>query len=206
MIIILDYGMGNLGSHVNMMRKIGLKNVKASSQISDLEKAEKIIIPGVGAFDAGMTKLIKYGFVEVLNYKALEEQIPVLGICLGMHLFARESDEGQLKGLGWIDSKVVHFRFTGHERSLKVPHMGWNTINIVRNSILLNGMEDQENRFYFVHSFHLNADSNQYTIATCNYGYNFPAVIQKDNIFGAQFHPEKSHKFGMKLYRNFVES
>jgi imidazole glycerol-phosphate synthase subunit HisH len=206
MVVILDYGMGNLGSHINMMRKVGFGDVIVSAKRRDLEKAEKIIIPGVGAFDTGMNNLKELDLIEILRYKALEEKIPVLGICLGMHLFATESDEGKNKGLGWIDSKVVRFNFTGLEGSLKIPHMGWNIINLKRNSILFNGMEDVENRFYFVHSYHFDSGSDPYTIASCNYGYDFPAVIQSDNIFGVQFHPEKSHNFGIKLYKNFIES
>jgi imidazole glycerol-phosphate synthase subunit HisH len=206
MIVILDYGMGNLGSHINMMRKVGYSNVIVSSKISDLEKAKKIIIPGVGAFDTGMNNLNQLGLVEILNYKVLEEKIPVLGICLGMHLFAKESEEGNIKGLGWVDSKVVRFNFIDLDRPLKIPHMGWNTISLQKVSYLFRGMEDVENRFYFVHSFHMVLDSNSYTIATTNYGYDFPAVIQKNNILGTQFHPEKSHNFGIKLYKNFIES
>jgi len=118
MIVILDYGMGNMGSHVNMMRKVGCGNVIASSKISDLENAEKIIIPGVGAFNTGMENLKNLGIIKILNHKILEEKIPVLGICLGMHLFANESDEGNIKGLGWVDSKVVRFNFIDFDRSI----------------------------------------------------------------------------------------
>ena len=205
MIVILDYGMGNLGSHLNMIRKIGYSNVIASSRIKDLENAKKIIIPGVGAFDSGMTSLSNLGLIEILNYKVLEEKIPVLGICLGMQLFAISSDEGENNGLSWIDSKVVRFNLKEEKNPLKIPHMGWNTIALKKKTMLFNGMENTENRFYFVHSFHMIFDCDNYIIATSNYGYDFPAVIQKDNIFGTQFHPEKSHKFGMQLYKNFLE-
>lgn len=205
MIVILDYGMGNLGSHLNMIRKIGCNNVIASSRIEDLKSAEKIVIPGVGAFDSGMNNLNHLGLIEILNYKVLEEKTPVLGICLGMQLFAMSSDEGENKGLSWIDSKVVRFNFKEKKRSLKIPHMGWNTIRLKKKTALFKGMENAENRFYFVHSFHMIFDQNDYIVATSNYGYDFPAVIQKDNIFGTQFHPEKSHKFGIQLYKNFLE-
>ena len=205
MIILLNYGMGNLGSHMNMMRKIGYKNVLLSSKPGDLDRAKKIIIPGVGAFDTGMKNLTRLGLIDVLNYKVLEEKIPVLGICLGMHLFATSSDEGKDKGLGWIDSKVERFKFSGSEGPLKIPHMGWNSVELKSSSSLFDGMEKLENRFYFVHSYHLNSANEGHIVATCNYGYDFPAVIRKDNIIGAQFHPEKSHKFGMNFYKNFLE-
>lgn len=204
MVAILDYAMGNLGAHINMMRKIGFSDVVVTSSASELEKAEKIIIPGVGAFDAGMNNLRKMEIIDILNFKALEERIPVLGICLGMHLFAAGSEEGKEKGLGWIDTMVKKFDPTVTEPPLKIPHMGWNTIQLKKESFLFNGMENEENRFYFVHSFHFTDDKKIFTIATSNYGYDFPAVIQKENIFGAQFHPEKSHKFGINFYRNFI--
>ena len=205
MIVVVDYGMGNLGSHLNMIRKIGYSNVIASSRIKDIENAKKIIMPGVGAFDSGMNNLSHLGLIEILNYKVLEEKTPVLGICLGMQLFAMSSDEGENNGLSWIDSKVVRFNFKEKERSLKIPHMGWNTIRLEKKTVLFKGMENKENRFYFVHSFHMILDCDDYIVATSNYGYDFPAVIQKNNIFGTQFHPEKSHKFGMQFYKNFLE-
>jgi len=205
MVVILDYGMGNLGAHQNMMRKIGYINVIVSSKISDIENAEKIIIPGVGSFDIGMNNLNHLGLIEILNYKVLEEKTPVLGICLGMQLFAMCSEEGKNKGLDWIDSKVVRFNFKEKNWPLKIPHMGWNTVMIKKKNVLFKGMENTENRFYFVHSFHMILDCENSVVATSNYGYEFPAVIQKDNIFGAQFHPEKSHKFGINFYKNFME-
>lgn len=206
MVVILDYGMGNLGSHINMMRKIGFTDVMASSRISDLETAEKIVIPGVGSFDTGMKNLNQMGLIEILNHKVIDQKTPVLGICLGMHLFAKESDEGVSKGLGWIDSRVTRFSFDNAENMLKIPHMGWNTIKLKDKCKLFAGMEETENRFYFVHSYHMASGSDQYTVATSNYGYDFPAVVQKENIFGVQFHPEKSHLFGIRLYKNFIES
>ena len=204
MIAILDYSMGNLGAHINMMRKIGYSNVVVTADPKELVKADKIIIPGVGAFDAGMNNLRRLGIIDILNYKALEEKIPILGICLGMHLFASGSDEGNEDGLGWIDTKII--RFTFNSPSMKIPHMGWNTLKIEKKSSLFRGMEDDENRFYFVHSYHYSEKSGFDTIASANYGYDFPAVIQKENIIGAQFHPEKSHKFGIGFYSNFINS
>ena len=204
MIVILDYGMGNLGAHLNMMRKIGYADVIISSGPEDLKKARKIIIPGVGAFDTGMKNLKKLGLIEILNYKALEEKIPVLGICLGMHLFAERSEEGNEDGLGWINTKIVRFDFKNRNISLKIPHMGWNTISISGESPVFRGMENDENRFYFVHSYHIDNIPSDFTIATTNYGYEFPSIIQRGNIIGAQFHPEKSHNFGIKFYRNFI--
>ena len=161
-----------------------------------------LVLPGVGAFRDCMKNLNTYG-LEGSLYKFIESKKPFLGICLGFQVLFEESEEfGLCKGLGILKGRVVRFP----EDKLKIPHMGWNTISLKSKSILFKGMEDIENRFYFVHSFHMDSDASPFTIATCNYGYDFPAVIQKDNIFGAQFHPEKSHKFGIKLYKNFIEA
>lgn len=204
MVAILDYAMGNLGAHLNMMRKIGFTNVVVTSSGSVLERAEKIIIPGVGSFDAGMNNLRRLGIIDVLNYKVMEEKVPVLGICLGMHLFTMGSEEGSERGMGWIDTRVKRFEFGDDCSGLKIPHMGWNTVKLEKKYYLFDGMEREENRFYFVHSYHYSQGDEFETIASASYGYDFPAVIRKENIIGAQFHPEKSHKFGISFYRNFI--
>jgi glutamine amidotransferase len=201
MITIVNYGMGNLASVQNMLRRIG-----AACEITgDLEKisnAKKILLPGVGAFDAAIEKIDSIGMREVLNKKALEEKVPVLGICLGLQLLTKSSEEGKLSGLGWIPAKTIKFNFP-QPTNLKVPHMGWNEIHEVNPSKLLSDLPE-EPRFYFVHSFHAKAEDDKYVLARTHYGYDFDSVITNgDNIFGAQFHPEKSHKFGMKVLDNF---
>jgi len=202
-IVIVNYGMGNLGSIQNMFRHIGVESV-ISDSVSDIENADKLVLSGVGAFDSGMKNISDLGFIPVLNSKVLSDKTPVLGICLGMQLFAESSEEGNLSGLGWINADAVRFNFNDDSDRLKIPHMGWNLVNLQRNSILFNGLSD-ESRFYFVHSYHLICREKEDVICTTNYGYNFPSAVEKENIHGVQFHPEKSHKFGMKLLKNFAE-
>ncbi|MBL7737419.1 MAG: imidazole glycerol phosphate synthase subunit HisH [Chitinophagaceae bacterium] len=200
MITIIDYGMGNLGSIQNMFKRIG-----AASEITgDTEKiasASKLLLPGVGAFDAAMTRIAESGILEILNKKVLEDKTPVLGICLGMQLLTRSSEEGKLPGLGWVNAKTVRFNFP-QDPSLKVPHMGWNRVEQVNKSPLTRDLPE-EPRFYFVHSYYVLADDAADVLMTTHYGLDFHSVIQRNNIYGAQFHPEKSHKFGMKLLENF---
>jgi glutamine amidotransferase len=203
MIVIIDYGLGNLGSVANMLKKIGAPAV-VSSDRSVIEKAEKLILPGVGAFDAGMKNLEALGLIPLLNFRVLEQKTPILGVCLGMQLLCRQSEEGQLPGLGWLDAEVVRFKFDNITDDLKIPHMGWNTITVCQPHTLFADLE-AENRFYFVHSYHANCADRRDILAQTNYGYDFTSAVVKDNIMGVQFHPEKSHKFGMRLYKNFAE-
>lgn len=202
MIIIVDYGMGNLGSVLNMFNKVGAK-AKISSSVDEIKDAYKILLPGVGAFDTAMEKINNSGLREVLNEKALVDKIPILGICLGMQLLTTGSEEGQLPGFNWIHGYVKKFD-VANLSNIKVPHMGWNNIKIDRKNELLNGLND-EARFYFVHSYYvLTSDIND-AVASTYYGLWFNSVINNNNIWGAQFHPEKSHKYGMKLMKNFSE-
>lgn len=203
MITIVDYGVGNLGSIINMLKKAGSK-AQASSDPEVLVRAEKLILPGVGAFDAGMQKLNECGLVPLLNHLVLEKKVPVLGLCLGMQLMTHKSEEGQLAGLGWIGAETARFKFEGGQAHLKIPHMGWNTLNIERPHPLVSEL-GAEARFYFVHTYHVICDDPVDIVASAEYGYAFPAVLSRGNIMGAQFHPEKSHKFGMRLLRNFAE-
>lgn len=204
MIVILDYKTGNIGSLLNMIKKIGGK-VLVSSKTEDIEKAEKLILPGVGAFDKGMENLKNSGFLEILQKKVKEDRIPILGICLGMQLFGRKSEEGELEGLNWItEAKTIKFRFQKQESNLKIPHMGWNEIIPEKKDPLLEGL-DNTARFYFAHSYHLVCRDKENVLAETSYGYNFTSIVKEKNIWGVQFHPEKSHKFGMKLLQNFVE-
>jgi len=203
MICVIDYGMGNLGSIVNMLKKIGVTAV-VSSESSVINKAEKLILPGVGAFDNGMKNLEERNLIPLLNAKVFQDRIPILGVCLGMQLFTQHSEEGQLPGLGWLDAKTVRFKFDQEHAHLKIPHMGWNTIRICQPNPIFTEM-DNESRFYFVHSYHVICTDASAVLAETQYGYNFTSAVAKENIIGVQFHPEKSHKFGMKLFRNFVE-
>lgn len=201
MITIVNYGMGNLLSVQNMCKRIGAV-CEITGDIDKINNAKKILLPGVGAFDAAVERIDSVGLREVLNAKALQEKVPVLGICLGLQLLTSSSEEGKLPGLGWIPAKTVRFQFP-QPNGLKVPHMGWNEIHVVNQSALLNNLPE-EPRFYFVHSYHAKADDEKYVLARTTYGYDFDSVITNgDNIFGAQFHPEKSHKFGMKVLDNF---
>lgn len=202
MISIIDYGAGNVGSIQNMLKRIGHKSV-ITSNIQDIENATKIILPGVGSFDYGMQQLTERKIIDVLNRKVLDQKTPILGICLGVQFFTRKSEEGKLAGLGWFDAETVKFHFDKKEL-LKIPNMGWHNVYKKRDSKILNSLPD-ESRFYFVHSYHLKCCNENDEILAANYGYEYTCAIEKENIVGVQFHPEKSHKFGMQLLQNFVE-
>jgi len=195
MIVILEYGIGNIKSIGNMLNKIGVEN-KISSDIEIINNADKYILPGVGSFDVGMKNLLESTWFETLKKNVFENKKPILGICLGMQLLTKKSEEGSLDGLSWIDIEIVKFK----NSDLKVPHMGWNTIKTGESS-LFDKLDNP--RFYFAHSFYAPINSKKNVIATANYGEDFGCAIQNENIFGVQFHPEKSHKFGMQLLKNF---
>jgi glutamine amidotransferase len=201
-IVVIDYGLGNLGSIKNMLKKIG-SEAAISSSVSDIEGAEKLILPGVGNFDQGMKNLAASRFLPTLEERVIQKKTPILGICLGMQLFARKSEEGESTGLGWIDAEVVRFKFDDQERHLKIPHMGWNLVKICRTNPLFEEMYP-EPRFYFVHSYHVVCRNAEEVLTQTFHGYEFVSSVKKENIYGVQFHPEKSHKFGMKLLENFV--
>ncbi len=200
MLVIVDYGIGNLASVHNMFKKIGVKEVVVSSDENVIAKATRILLPGVGAFDAGMTNLENSGIMQILNHKALIEKVPVLGICLGMQLLTKSSEEGVKKGLGWVEAETLKFNLNP-ELKLKVPHMGWNYIKVQKPNPLI--ALESKHRFYFVHSYYVKCIDESQLMATSNFGFDFTCMVNKDNIFGAQFHPEKSLKFGMKLLENF---
>ena len=201
MITIINYGMGNLGSVQNMLKRIGVKSI-ISSDINEIEKAEKILLPGVGAFDAAISKIDELNLRPVLTFMAKEKKVPFLGICLGMQLLTDSSEEGVLKGLNFVPAKTIKFKFPENS-DLKIPHMGWNLVTKKTESVLTKNFTN-EFRFYFVHSYHVKCDNPINSILTTNYGYEFDSVIQNENVFGAQFHPEKSHKYGMQLLSNFA--
>ena len=198
MITILDYGIGNLGSVRNMLRRAGLQS-EITGDPAVVERATKIILPGVGAFDRAMTRLDESGLRGVLDHKATVEKIPVLGICLGMQMLTHGSDEGQLPGLGYIPAFAHRFPADDH---LKVPHMGWNRVAKVQSSPLTDALSDDA-RFYFVHSFFVRVQNEANALLKCRYGVEYDAAIVNGNIYGAQFHPEKSHKFGLALFAAF---
>jgi len=199
MITIVDYGMGNLGSVLNMLNKIGVKATISSSH-DEILNAGKLILPGVGAFDAAMTRIQDAGLGVILEKRAMGDRIPILGICLGMQILTRGSEEGKLPGFGWIPAQAKRFPV---QPDLKVPHMGWNIVYPSNASRLTENCE-KEARFYFVHSYAVFVDKAENSILKTEYGIEFDSAIQCDNIYGVQFHPEKSHRFGMQVLKNFA--
>lgn len=202
MISILDYGAGNTNSVIRMIERAGGQAHRIST-VDEILAAKKLIIPGVGAFDHGMKQLSNKDLISALNIVAFEKKIPILGICLGMQLMCRRSEEGALPGLGWIDADVLRFTAT-KVNGLRIPHMGWNTLKIVKENPILT-LDESEKRFYFVHSYRVTCDNHDDPIAITHYGEDFVAAFQRNNLIGVQFHPEKSHRFGMDLIRRFVE-
>jgi glutamine amidotransferase len=200
MIVVIDYGMGNIGSILNMLKKIDAEGI-VSSDPDLIKRADKLILPGVGSFDEGMKNLKASLLIPVIEDKVMKEKTPILGICLGMQLFAKKSEEGVLDGLGWIDAEVKKFNFRND--GLKIPHMGWNTVAVLKRDEFLGDMPDPS-RFYFVHSYYLVCNDKKDALLVTDYGHPFVSAVKKDNIIGVQFHPEKSHKFGMKLLENFA--
>jgi len=201
MITIVDYGMGNLGSVFNMFKKIGVASI-ITSDLEEINSADKLLLPGVGSFDKAMQKITTSGIKEILDQKILIEQTPILGICLGMQLLTNSSEEGTEKGLGYINASAKKFVF--NDNKMKVPHMGWNLVNESTKSKLTEKFIE-ESRFYFVHSYYVEVVNQENSILKSNYGLEFDSAIQHKNVYGAQFHPEKSHKFGMKLFENFAK-
>ena len=200
-IIIIDYGMGNLRSVQKKFERLN-SIVHISSDSRVIAEAGKLVLPGVGHFANGVRRLKEGGIWDVLNHKALVEQTPVLGICLGMQLMASYGQEGDTAGLGWFDADVVRFSVQD-TLTYKVPHIGWNTIETTRQSALFAKLPAQA-LFYFVHSYHLVCRKPQDIVATTTYDYPFASVVQKDNLYGTQFHPEKSHDWGEQMLTNFI--
>lgn len=203
MICIIDYGVGNLGSILNMLKRVGAPAI-VSSEPDAIRAADRLILPGVGAFDTGMRNLAERELIPVLEERALGDRVPVLGLCLGAQLLTERSEEGSLPGLGWIPGETVAFALDPADTHLKVPHMGWSTVRLPRPLPLFEGLEE-EARFYFVHSYHLSCPDPEHVLAYAEHGDEFPAAIGAGNVLGVQFHPEKSHRFGMRLLKNFAE-
>lgn len=204
-IVVVDYGMGNLGSIRNMFSHLGITAV-ISSDPAAVRTADKLVLSGVGAFDHGMKHLEERGLIPVLRERALGQGIPLLGICLGMQLLTRCSEEGERPGLGWVEAATVRFRFEDEQQQarLKIPHMGWNRVFCRQDSVLFRDMHP-EPRFYFVHSYHVVCEDTADVLCTTHHGCDFTAALERGNLYGVQFHPEKSHKYGMKLLANFAE-
>jgi glutamine amidotransferase len=201
MITIINYGLGNLGSVQNMFKYIG-EPCRITSNLNEIEEAEKILLPGVGAFDSAIQRIDELNLREVLIYKAKAEKIPFLGICLGMQLLTRGSEEGLLKGLDLVPAKTTKFNFD-KDSTLKIPHMGWNSVKVNVASKLTESFTP-DHRFYFVHSYKVVCDNSSNSILKTDYGEYFDSAIQNDNVYGCQFHPEKSHRYGMHLLTNFA--
>lgn len=202
MLVIIDYGVGNLNSILNLCNRLKAPAL-ISGKSSDIANASQLILPGVGNFSEGIKNLQRSDLIGVLERRVRSEGIPLLGLCLGMQLLAKRSEEGNVEGLGWLESEVIRFRFDGTDRRLRIPHVGFNTIAMKQNPLFK--YLDPNSRFYFTHSYHMVCEKEENVIATADYGYPFASVVQQGCIFGTQFHPEKSHTFGINLLRGFLE-
>ncbi len=200
MIGLVNYGLGNIKALKNIYKKLNV-SCKFINNPIDIEKVEKIILPGVGSFDNAIEKLKESNLLEVINYKVKIEKMPVLGICVGMQMMANKSEEGVLDGLGWITGKVKKFKQSSFSTKPFTPHMGWNNVEKLNNSIIFNGIEHP--KFYFLHSYYLEPEDSSIITSTTNYGFDFCSSINHENIYATQFHPEKSHNFGVKMLENF---
>ncbi len=197
MIIIIDYGVGNIGSISSMLGKIGVEFSVGCSP-AEIAAADKLILPGVGHYDKAVSELRSRELLAPLHQAVLEQKKKVLGICLGAQLLGHSSEEGQLPGLGWIDMEVKRFS----NPNVRVPHMGWNMVD-PKKAVLFG--DEPEQRFYFVHSYYMACKDEGDILATSHYGDPFTCAVQHDNIFGVQFHPEKSHRFGLNLLKKFAD-
>lgn len=203
MITLVDYGLGNIQAFSNIYRRLNIP-VTVVNTVSELEKSSKIILPGVGAFDWAMTRLNDSGLRNCLDKLVLEQKCPVLGICVGMQMMATRSDEGKLAGLGWIDAEVKKFDDSMFTQTTHLPHMGWNDVKPQNVHCLFNNLEDIP-RFYFLHSYYFQPNHPEEALAVTDYGCEFVSAVRSRNIFGVQFHPEKSHQWGIQLLKNFAE-
>lgn len=203
MIVIIDYGLGNILAFVNTFKRMNIP-VTVVGNAGELSKATKLILPGVGAFDHAMEMLHASGMRQPLNELVLERKVPILGICVGMQILADFSEEGDLPGLGWIPGRVRAFKSKPQSAGLPLPHMGWNDVHPVKNQRLFKGLETDA-RFYFLHSYFFECDKQDNVVAVADYGMNFTCAVLSKNVYGVQFHPEKSHQWGMQLLKNFAE-
>lgn len=201
-VTLVGFGLGNIQAFANIYHRLNIPVVIASNA-NQLLGAEKLILPGVGAFDWAMSRLNESGMRTRLDELVLHQKIPVLGVCVGMQMMANQSEEGKLAGLGWIEAEVVRFQ-AEQINSAPLPHMGWNDVRFSRDNPLSKGIENP--RFYFLHSYHFIAHQNSQILATTEYGISFTSIVSKENIWGVQFHPEKSHNWGVQLLKNFAEN
>lgn len=203
MVTIIDYGVGNINAFLNIFKQLNIPAATAK-KVEDLEQATKLILPGVGHFDYAMQRFNDSGMKDKVNELVLQKKLPVVGVCVGMQMMAKGSDEGNLEGLGWVDAHVHKFDAAQVSAKLPLPHMGWNDIQLTKNTPLLQDL-DENPRYYFLHSYYFKCENNDDIIAETDYGIKFTSAINHKNIFGAQFHPEKSHHFGIQLLKNFAE-
>jgi len=202
MITIINYGLGNINAFVNIYKKHGI-SIKVATTVNDLENATRIILPGVGSFDQAMILFDKSGMRSAVDKMVLTEGIPLIGICVGMQMLAHSSEEGILPGLGYIDGVVRKFDQSKLIPKLNLPHMGWNDIRPSNGSVLFNNLSLNP-LFYFLHSYYFDCNDNANSIATTDYGEEFTCAVNHKNIYGVQFHPEKSHQNGIQLLKNFA--
>ena len=203
MITIVDYGLGNIRAFLNVYRRLNI-DAKTATTAAELEDATKVILPGVGAFDHAMERLAASGMRDVLDDLALRRRVPILGVCVGMQMLGRESEEGQRPGLGWIDGRVRAVASLMRSAPLPVPHMGWNDVRPTTGNRLFDRIESPP-RFYFLHSYYFQCDRDRDAIAVADYGTEFACAINSGNVYGVQFHPEKSHYFGAAVLKNFAD-
>ena len=202
MISIINYGLGNLKAFANIYKRLNIPAEIINSR-EQLQKSSKIILPGVGSFDHAMNQLNNSGLRETLDELVLEKEIPVLGICVGLQMLAHNSDEGNMEGLNWIDANVRKFDVSKLNHATQLPHMGWNDVLPTKVNPLLAGLE-KDAIFYFLHSYYFSCNKSEDSIAECDYGIRYTCAVNHKNIYGVQFHPEKSHNYGIQLLKNFA--
>ena len=203
MITLIDYGVGNIFAFQNVYKRLNIPT-KIAKSAADLYDVEKLILPGVGSFDYAMNQLNNSGMREKLDKLVLEKKVPVIGICVGMQMMGKRSDEGKLDGLKWIDAEILKFDERFIKQRTKLPHMGWNDVSPIEDHPLFIGLE-KEAIFYFLHSFYFKCNDSNDSIANSEYGISFSSAVNHNNIYGIQFHPEKSHQYGEKLLHNFAK-
>ena len=199
---IIDYSLGNIRAFYNIYSKLNI-SVNVASNRDDLLRAQKLILPGVGAFDWAMNRLNDSGLRETIESLVLEKKVPILGICVGMQMMTLRSEEGVLPGLGWFDAEVIRFKQEASSKNQHLPHMGWNDVKPDPSNRLFSGIVDP--KFYFLHSYFFSSENQNHKLATTNYGINFTSAAVNGHIYGVQFHPEKSHEWGIKLLKNFSQ-
>lgn len=203
MVTIIDYGVGNINAFLNIFKQLNIE-AKTATSVADLAVVDKLILPGVGHFDYAMQKFSDSGMMDRVNELVKIEKKPVLGVCVGMQMMAKSSTEGTLEGLGWIDAEVVKFDDAQRSAKLPLPHMGWNDVYPKNDSELFHDLKNDA-RFYFLHSYYFKCNQAETSLAEADYGIQFSCAVKNDNVYGTQFHPEKSHHFGIQLLKNFAE-